>query len=73
MTEHMFAEVKMISSLDNMPASEWAPIGNAYTISSAQLNKWSKKNDEKDDKSKPLTISNMFRKTKTMKLALNKY
>jgi len=52
-----------------MPASEWAPIGNSYTINSAQLSKLNKKNDEgekMDDKSKPLTFSNVFRKTKSV-------
>ena len=67
LTEHMFAELRL---MDNMPASEWAPIGNSYTISSGQANKWNIKGEETDDK-KPKTLSTAFRKSRTVKLVLN--
>ena len=68
LTEHMFAELRL---MDNMPASEWAPIGNSYTISSGQANKWNIKGEETDDKRKPKTLTGVYRKSKTVKLVLN--
>ena len=67
LTEHMFAEIRL---MDNMPASEWAPIGNSYTISSGQVSKWNVKKTEgedSEDKKKPKSLSTVFRKSKSIK------
>ena len=69
LTEHMFAEIRL---MDNMPASEWAPIGNSYTISSGQASKWNLKGEDTDNiKRKPKTLSTAFTKSKTVKSVVN--
>ena len=71
MTEQMFAELQV------MPASEWAPIGNSYTISSGQASKWNiKKIDGEDiystdDKRKLSSFSNVYKRAKTVRLVLH--
>ena len=67
LTDHMFDELRV------MPASEWAPIGNSYTISSGQASRWNIKkiNEEditsSDDKRKPISFSNVYRRSKAVK------
>ena len=71
LTEQMFAELRATSCMDNMPASEWAPIGNSYTISSGQASKWkTTEEDDTDDKNKPTGLSKMYKWSKAIKLVV---
>ena len=75
LTEHMFAEMRLMNNMPASAPSEWAPIGNSYTISSGQFNKWHNKNaegeDMPDDKRKQKSLSNAYRRSKTVRSVLN--
>ena len=75
MIESVYVGLHRVSSMDNMPVSEWGPVGNSYTISSGQFSKWNKKTEGEDvpqmDEKKPLSFTKMFRKSKPVKLVVD--
>ena len=76
MTDSMYGGLQRVSSMDNMPISEWAPVGNSYTISSGHVSNWNKKTEGEDapqveDKKKPMSLTKMFRRSKAIKLVVN--
>ena len=76
MTDSIYTGLHRVSSMDNMPISEWAPVGNSYTISSGQVSKWNNKTEgedilQVDEKKKPMSLTKMFRKPKPVKLVVN--